>query len=69
MRGAGLAVEDEEYLPAAACAAAPVLVGGMIGAVAVSFPRTWLPEMDRIGPLLRRTAEHVVRAWTLHIGQ
>jgi len=65
VRGTGLAVEDEEYLPAAAGAAVPVLVAGLIGAVGISFPRGRLREVDRLAPLLRRTAERIARAWAL----
>jgi IclR family transcriptional regulator, acetate operon repressor len=65
VRAEGFALEDEEYLPAAACVAAPVLTGGLTGAVAVSFPRTRLPALGGIVPLLHLTAERIVRAWTL----
>ncbi|HXM55942.1 MAG TPA: IclR family transcriptional regulator C-terminal domain-containing protein, partial [Candidatus Dormibacteraeota bacterium] len=64
VRAAAFAVEDEEYLPATAGAAAPVLAAGLTGAVGLSFPRTRLPELEgRFEPLLRLTAERIARAW------
>jgi DNA-binding IclR family transcriptional regulator len=59
------AVEDEEYLPAAAGVAAPVLVAGLVGSIGVWLPRGRLREVQRIAPLLRRTAERIARAWAL----
>jgi len=61
IRDAGIAVEDEEYLPEVACIAAPVLVSGLTGAVALSFPRARLAERDQIIPALMETAGRIAR--------
>ena len=62
---AGFAVEDEEYLSGNACAAAPVVVAGVTGAVALSFPRRRLVELDKIVPPLKHTADRIARSWAL----
>ncbi len=46
-------------------AAAPILVRGLTGAVAVSFPRSRLAELDRIAPPLRYTADRIAGSWAL----
>jgi len=61
VREAGLAVEDEEYLPGVACVAAPVLVSGLTGAVALSFPSSRLAQLDEIVPVLQETAGRIAR--------
>lgn len=61
VRAAGLAVEDEEYLPEVACIAAPVVVNGLVGAVGVSFPRQRLTQLDVIVPPLMNTAARIAR--------
>lgn len=61
IRAAGVAVEDEEYLPRVASVATPVLAGGLTGAVAVSFPRSRLAELDQIVPTLHETAGRIAR--------
>jgi DNA-binding IclR family transcriptional regulator len=61
VRDAGLAVEDEEYLPEVACVAAPILVSGLTGAVALSFPRGRLAELEEIVPSLVNTAGRIAR--------
>lgn len=60
-RSAELAVEDEEYLPATASVAAPILAGGVTSAVGLSFPRRRLAELDRLVPPLRATAARIRR--------
>jgi IclR family transcriptional regulator, acetate operon repressor len=64
-RSAELAVDDEEYLVATAGAAVPILTREVIGAVALSFPRRRLAELDRIVPVLRATAAHIARSCEL----
>jgi DNA-binding IclR family transcriptional regulator len=61
IRAGGLAVEDEEYLPEVACLAAPVVVGGLVGAVGISMPRARLREMDTVVPPLMDTAARIAR--------
>ena len=61
VRSAGVAVEDEEYLPEVACVAAPVVVGGLVGAVGISFPRQRLGELEGIVPPLMNTAARIAR--------
>jgi len=63
VRAERLAVEDEEYLPGTACLAAPVLVGGLVGAVAVSFRRGRLVETGAMVPHLRGAADRIARSW------
>jgi IclR family acetate operon transcriptional repressor len=61
IRETGVAVEDEEYLPEVASVAAPVLAGGLTGAVSLSFPRSRLAEIDGIVPALQQTAARIAR--------
>jgi DNA-binding IclR family transcriptional regulator len=61
IRDAGVALEDEEYLPEVASVAAPVLAGGLTGAVALSFPRSRLAEIDGVVPALQQTAGRIAR--------
>jgi IclR family transcriptional regulator, acetate operon repressor len=65
IRSAGLATEDEEYLPAIACVAAPILVNGLTGSVALSFPRRRLADLQEIVPPLLDTAGRIERWSTL----
>jgi IclR family acetate operon transcriptional repressor len=61
IRDAGVAIEDEEYLPEIASVAAPVLAGGLTGAVGLFFPRSRLAELDGIVPALQQTAGRIAR--------
>jgi IclR family transcriptional regulator, acetate operon repressor len=65
IRAAGLSTEDEEYLPGIGCVAAPVLVTGLTGSVAISVPRRRLADLDELVPPLMRTAERIERWSTL----
>ena len=66
VRRDGLAVEDEEYLPGTAGLAVPVRAGSLVGAVALSFPRRRLSQLDELRGPLERTAERVARSLALH---
>jgi DNA-binding IclR family transcriptional regulator len=61
IRSAGLAVEDEEYCPDVACLGAPIVVGNLVGAVGVSFPRQRLSELESVVPPLLNTAARIAR--------
>jgi IclR family transcriptional regulator, acetate operon repressor len=65
VRTAGLSIEDEEYLPGIGCIAAPILVNGLTGSVAVSVPRRRLADLEELVPPLMHTAERIERWSTL----
>ena len=63
-----MAIDDEEYLPGSACLGTPVRVGdGTTGAVALSFPRKRLRNLEDLGGLVKGMAGRIARVYALTI--
>src|SRR5438105_3149311 len=68
VRSSGLAIDDEEYLPGSVCLGTPVRArDGTTGAVALSFPRKRLRDLEELRGLVKGMAGRIARVYALTI--